>query len=346
MRVVHWLQSAVAAASLTGAASAQVLASAEGLEPTPVQVGEPVAATGPITEAAATYATFQTKVSDVQEAPLSGPEHLEDTLTEFGGQHPQRLSEGWISYSALVAAQSEEFAAAVRDIDAFYGRDRVTLGLRNDVGYARTLEGGDDALQAALSANASDSRRISSAAAFVKDQARTLQHAPWANKRIHDGSQRAEKLQLAAQTGQPMATAALSLFSTADIENALINAGRPGASSLWDSVAMLAAEAPMATVASFTPSFGAKTYEVNPKRKATADRIVTLAAYHVLDAAADNPTEVKVAMQDRPTSQCIDWSQMQLRACVSAASSRYDLSYCLSEHAIADTGACFGDVAH
>ena len=76
----------------------------------------------------------------------------------------------------------------------------------------------------------------------------------------------------------------------------------------------------------------------------TANRIVTLAAFQVLEAAKTNETDVKAAMKDRATHDCIDWSQVQLRACVSAAYTRADLSFCLAEHAIGDQGACFAGV--
>jgi hypothetical protein len=54
---------------------------------------------------------------------------------------------------------------------------------------------------------------------------------------------------------------------------------------------------------------------------------------------------VQAAMKDKPTFDCIDWSQLQLQACVSAAYTKADLSFCLAEHAIGDQGACFANVA-
>jgi hypothetical protein len=50
-------------------------------------------------------------------------------------------------------------------------------------------------------------------------------------------------------------------------------------------------------------------------------------------------------MKDKPTFECIDWSQLQLQACVSAAYTRADLSFCLAEHAIGDAGQCFSGVS-
>ncbi|MDZ4761739.1 MAG: hypothetical protein SGJ21_11765, partial [Alphaproteobacteria bacterium] len=96
----------------------------------------------------------------------------------------------------------------------------------------------------------------------------------------------------------------------------------------------------IATIAPTAPAL-----KVDPRREGTANRIVTLAAFHVLEAEKTNTDDVKAAMKDKPTFDCIDWSQLQLQACVSAAYTRADLSFCLAEHAIGDAGACFSGVA-
>jgi hypothetical protein len=108
------------------------------------------------------------------------------------------------------------------------------------------------------------------------------------------------------------------------------------------------ASAPAAALASLTPSSvgsQAGAMKVEPKRESTANRIVTLAAFHVLEAEHTNKDDVSAAMKDKPTFDCIDWSQLQLQACVSAAYTKADLSFCLAEHAIGDQGACFANVA-
>ncbi len=297
--------------------------------------------------AAAAYAEYQGEVSNISKKPLGGEKELDTALDTFGGQNANQLSSGWISYSALIASQNEEFAASIRDIDGFYGRDRVMTGMRNDVGYARTLPGGENALQMALAVNQKDAGRISSAAAFVKDQAYKLQDVSWGKQRLRNADATVNKLKVSSTTVRPIADAAQKFFATPDLDIVLASANATAhQESVWDKISLFTASAPAAALSTIQPVTTAQhtSMRVDPRREGTANRIVTLAAFQVLDAAKTNESDVKAAMKDRPTHDCIDWSQVQLRACVSAAYTRADLSFCLAEHAIGDQGACFAGV--
>jgi hypothetical protein len=298
--------------------------------------------------AAAAYGEYQSEVSSVQSAPFKGAAELDKALTTFGAQNADQLSSGWISYSAMVAAQDKEFAAAVRDIDSYYGRDRVMTGMRNDIGYARSLKGGESALQSALAVNSKDAARINSAADFVKKQAYDLQKVTWGKSRLPDAKATATKLKANAKTVKPVTDAAQKLFAGPDLN--LVLASAQGASqnaSVWDKISVFTASAPATALSTLVPGSGSSSssaLKVDPKRESTANRIVTLAAFHVLEADTTNKDDVKAAMKDKQTFECIDWSQLQLQACVSAAYTRADLSFCLAEHAIGDAGQCFSGV--
>jgi hypothetical protein len=298
--------------------------------------------------AAAAYADYQGEVSRIRSVPLAGADELDKALNTFGAQNPDQLSSGWIAYSAMIAAQDKEFASAVRDIDGFYGRERVVSGMRNDVGYARTLKGGEKALQTALAVNSRDTSRISSAAAFVKDQAYKLQNIAWGKSRLKDAGGVATKLKISAKVVRPIADAAQKFFAAPDLTATLASATTTPAdnSSIWDKFSLITASAPASVLTVVAPSVAAPlTLKVDPKREGTANRIVTLAAFHVLEAETSNTADVQAAMKDKTTFDCIDWSQLQLQACVSAAYTRADLSFCLAEHAIGQAGACFSSVA-
>lgn len=296
--------------------------------------------------AAAAYAEYQGEVTTISSAPLKDAGELDKALNTFGGQNADQLSSGWISYSALIASQNKEFATAVRDIDGYYGRDRVMTGLRNDVGYARTLKGGDKALAQALAVNSQDSGRISSAAAFVKSQAYKLQDIAWGKSRLKDPGGTATQLKVSAKATRPIAEAASKFFATPDLNLVLANAtGNSSAGSVWDKISLITASAPAAALGvPAGEAAAAPAPKIDPKREGTANRIVTLAALHVLEAEQTNESDVKAAMKDKSTYDCIDWSQLQLQACVSAAYTRADLSFCLAEHAIGDAGKCFSGV--
>lgn len=299
--------------------------------------------------AAAAYGEYQSEVSTIQSAPLKSANELDKALDTFGAQNPDQLSSGWIAYSAMVAAQEKDFADAVRDIDSYYGRERVMTGMRNDVGYARTLKGGEKALQTALAVNARDAGRISSAAAFVKQQSYKLQDVAWGKARLKDAKGTASSLKVNAKTVRPIADAAQKMFSGPDLNVVLAGvSASPNNTSIWDKISVFTASAPAAALATLTPSSvgsQAGSMKIDPRRESTANRIVTLAAFHVLEAESTNKSDVQAAMKDKPTFDCIDWSQLQLQACVSAAYTKADLSFCLAEHAIGDQGACFANVA-
>ncbi len=294
---------------------------------------------------AAAYADYQGEVTGIRAAPLKSADELDKALNTFGAQNPDQLSNGWISYSAMVAAQDKEFADAVKDIDGYYGRDRVVTGMRNDPGYARTLKGGEKALQTALTVNSRDASRISSAAAFVKEQAYKLQDVTWGKSRLKDASGVATKLKVNAKTTKPIADAAAKFFAAPDLNANIASASTTQSSSIWDKISLITASAPAAAVAAIPLPSASSSMKVDPKREGTANRIVTLAAFHVLEAENGHRDDVTGAMKDKPTYDCIDWSQLQLQACVSAAYTRADLSFCLAEHAIGDAGQCFASVA-
>jgi len=328
---------------LCATALALAFATPAALAQTP-QAGQPRL----LPSAAAAYGEYQSEVSTIRSAPLGGAAELDKALNTFGAQNPDQLSSGWIAYSAMIAAQDKDFAAAVRDIDSYYGRDRVMTGMRNDVGYARTLKGGEKALQTALVVNQKDAGRISSAAAFVKDQAYKLQDVTWGKSRLKDAGGVATKLKVNAKTVRPIADAAQKMFGGPDLNAVLASVTNTPDSSVWDKISVFTASAPAAALATLTPSIAQPApgaLKVDPRREGTANRIVTLAAFHVLEAEKTNESDVKTAMKDKPTFDCIDWSQLQLQACVSAAYTRADLSFCLAEHAIGDAGQCFSEVA-
>jgi len=173
------IMTAIAAiAGLTLQATAQMVT------PAPQQVSSTAPQSDPLARAAALYATYQGDVTDVQAKGFTSAQDIDATLTNLGGHNPEQLTQGWMAYSALVAAQNPEFRAAVLDIEGYYGRDMLMTGMQNDVRYARTLSGGNDAVNQALTAVDADSRRLIGAAAYVKEQAYSLQAAGWAKGRV------------------------------------------------------------------------------------------------------------------------------------------------------------------
>ena len=208
---------AAAVAGLTLNASAQLV------KPAPQQVSLTAPETDPLARAAALYATYQGDVTDVKTNGFSSARDIETSLNSLGGHNPEQLTQGWMAYSAMVAAQNPEFRAAVRDIEGYYGRDMLMTGMQNDIRYARTLSGGNAAVNQALTAVNADSRRLLGAAAFVKEQAYSLQAAGWAKGKVGNSGAKASNLFASTQTGIPARGAMLQAMHSPEINTVFEN---------------------------------------------------------------------------------------------------------------------------
>ncbi|HPE48943.1 MAG TPA: hypothetical protein PLR76_11120 [Hyphomonas sp.] len=295
-----------------------------------------------ISDSAAVYATYQSEVTDVKTKPLSSANDIDHALTSLGGHNPDRLSSGWISYSALIASQDPEYRAAVHDIESFYGRDALLKGLSMDARYARKLNGGDNAVSAALTATDADSRRLNSAAAYVKEQAYSLQAAGWAKAKIGNARAKASKLDDTQNAGIPAAAPLLTAFSAPDIDSVLAQAGVSGAPSLWDNVSTAASA--VRFPAAVTSGLNLNRKRVKFGKEPIADQIATLAAYRVLGADSATPGQLSAAMNERETENCMSMANLNLQQCVAAANQQYEVPFCIGEHALSDVGKCIGGV--
>ncbi|MEL7481712.1 MAG: hypothetical protein AAGJ29_09120 [Pseudomonadota bacterium] len=322
------------AAAFVLAASVSTAASAEDAKAVPVSTNASAVASSSdtISRAAAVYGTFHSDVGELKSQPLQSARDITTALDNLGGQNAGELSNGWLAYSALVASQSPEFRAAVRDIEGFYGRDRVMLGFRNDMGYARTLEGGGLAVNAALTATDADSRRLSSAASYVKEQAYTLQGSSWAKARIGNTDGIVTKLNSASKAGRAPSATVMSALQSPSIDGALTQAGGSSSASLWDGVMDAATGVRFPSLRN--PSLTARRASIRQGREQIADRIATLAAYRVMGVDDETAGQISAAMADTETSSCIRRSQLNLQQCVAAAHQQYELPFCIGEHAL------------
>jgi hypothetical protein len=294
-----------------------------------------------ISENAAIYATYHADVSDVRSKSLASADDIEESLTNLGGQNVDQLSSGWIAYSALVASQNPQFRSAVRDIEGFYGRDSLMLGLRNDIRYARTLEGGTSAVTSSLSAIEADSRRLKGAGAYVKEQAYSLQGAGWAKAKIASTDALINRMKSTALSGRPVRANLRTAFSAPDIDSVLVRAGQQGAPSLWEGVSTAAGAIRFPTIKA---AYSGRAARIRHGKEPIADKIATLAAYRILGDGAAPASELRNAMNERSTSACLKMAQLNLQQCVAAAHKQYEVPFCIGEHALTDVGECIGEV--
>lgn len=295
----------------------------------------------PLSRAAAIYGTYHGVVTDVKTDGFDSAKDIDSALTNLGGHNSEQLARGWLSYSALVASQDPEFRVAVRDIEAYYGRETLMQGLKNDVRYARSLNGGTSAVGASLSAIKADSRRLIGAAAYVKEQAYTLQSAGWAKGRIGNSSAKADGLMTSSQSGIPARSALVTALSAPEANLVLAQAGTTGSPSVWETVTSAAS-----TISAPTPlSTESDATRLKRGREPVADRIATLAAYRIIGLDAESVENARKIMGHRNTSRCIYTAQLNLQQCVAAAHKHFEVPFCIGEHALADVGKCIGEIS-
>lgn len=330
---------AMGAVALAFAASAQ---SESTPEAQPAAANAASATVDPLSSAAAVYATFHGDVTDLKEHSFQNSGDIQSALENLGGQNSEQLTRGWMAYSALVASQNPEFRAAVRDIEGFYGKDVFVRGLQNDVRYARSLNGGNSAVRSALSAVDADSKRLKQTAAFVKEQAYSLQGSGWAKGKVGDSGALANRLRANSLNGRPARSDLVSAFSSPGIDTVLVTAGKSGAPSIWENVSGAAAAIRVPDVSG---ALGISNRRVASGKEPIADQIATLAAYRVIggDGAAAAP--MQRAMTERETAGCLNMAQLNLQQCVAAAHQHFEVPFCIGEHALADVGRCISKVS-
>lgn len=298
----------------------------------------------PLARAAALYATYHDEITDIQTNGFRSALDIDRSLKNLGGHNPGQLTQGWISYSALVAAQNPEFRAAVRDIESYYGRDVFISGLGRDVRYARSLNGGNAAMREALSTVHADSRRLLGAAAYVKEQAYTLQASGWAKGRLGNSSAIASSLLTSTQMGIPARADLVTALQSSDLKPVLSQLGAIRSGSVWENVSHAASAIRL-------PSALSRLAQGQPRSLATgrepmADQITTLAAYHILEAQPTRVNSMRLAIADPQTENCLNMANLNLQQCVAAAHKHYEVPFCIGEHALSDVGKCIGKLTH
>ena len=334
-------------AAIVAIAGLSLQANAQLVTPAP----QPVAATtqpstiaapknDPLARAAALYATYHGEVTDVKTNGFSSARDIDKSLTNLGGHNPEQLTQGWMAYSALVASQNPEFRAAVRDIEGYYGRETLMAGLQNDVRYARSLNGGNSAVTQSLSAVSADSRRLLGAAAYVKEQAYSLQGAGWAKGKVGNSSAKASSLTSSTRMGIPARSELVTALNSPGIDSVLQQAGQTGAPSVWESVSSAASTI---RVPASVSRLG-QSRRIARGKEPIADRITTLAAYRIINADPSAASSMRMAMSERETSGCLNMANLNLQQCVAAAHKHYEVPFCIGEHALSDVGKCIGKV--
>jgi len=337
------------ATALALAIAAPIATSQAPTTPAPDQNG-----TRMLPSTAAAYAEFQGNVSQVMSKELGSAAELNKHVQTFGSVNINQLSSGWIAYGAILAAQNPAFAKDVREADADYGRERAMAYFTGSPSWARSFEGAEDALQAALTVNAHETARISSAGAFMDKQAFAIQSQKWGKARASDPNKTYTSLRSASQEERPVSAAIQQAFSAPDLNAVLasLTASPTTSQSIWDKVAVLTVSAPSNAFQTISPVVALdKKLQVAPAYEGTANRMLTLAAQHIIAAEQTHADAMKASMADPISRDCLADAKQLFFGCVSAATHNDALTGCLAKHGLQlprektrSTGLCLSEI--
>lgn len=299
----------------------------------------------PIARAAAAYGTYQKDVGEIHARGLNSVSDVDNALNKLGGQNPSQLSRGWLAYSAMVASQSPELRASVREVVAAYGRDGISSGMISDTGYVRrVLTGGNEAVSLGLAATKADSRRLNRSASYFREQAYSLQGQGWAKTKLRSAQMntRVDQMIAASRTERSSRGNIVTAFASPNIDGALQQAGNSGAPSLWDGVVDAASGIKFP---GFRSSSSVRRQTVRRGQEHAADQVATLAAFRIMGIDSANAPQVRQALGEGPMRSCISTAQLNTNQCVAANSFPFETVDCIGKHAIGEVGECFGEVS-
>ena len=326
-----WTTTAVIA--LMGAAHAQTAAPAGGAS----------AAASPLSSAVTAYAAYQSDVSELRASAIANANDLEGALDRVARHNRDQLTQGWIAYGAMTAAQSPAFVQGVRDAAAYYGRDAVIWAISNDPAYARGLRGGQEATRMLLDSANADSARIINVADRYQEMAYSLQRQRWANAVAPQQAARVQRVRALAVQGAPAAAVPAAVAGRLVVTPLTLSPSSDptayGGRRFWDALR----GGPEVVAVSATPT----TYQwrVNVTRGEALDRMAAVGALQALNAVDTNPSAVTRLIADPRSRDCFEMAQLQLYQCMSAARFRYENAFCLGQHGLRDMGTCIGAVA-
>lgn len=274
----------------------------------------PVALNDSVAQAAAVYLTFTRDIATIQ-GGFASPEAVQAALRRGATYDPDQISRGLVAYASILALQSPEFVAGVRQAGADPAtRQQLIARIVATPEYAATLPGADVAASLVIGVLEADIQALSRAADSVESDAYNIQYAgdqrnTWGRATTSDREGRLQTVKdLSARSVLPSAEEAARLYAASSAGTGLgVSGGRirsaPYAQSVTNALAM--------------------------------------AALASLGAAGDNARANTDALQyDRASQDCLASSKLNLFQCLAAARPAYEDMFCLGRHVIRDLSTC------
>jgi hypothetical protein len=287
---------------------AQRLAELAARQPPPISLNEGVA------QAASIYVAFLREAQTIQPGGFSDAEAIQAAIRKGSAYEPAQLSRGLIAYGSIIALQSPEFVAGVRQfaVDPTQ-RQEMVARIVADPAYAATLPGADYAAGLISATIGKDALAMRSIAEAIEQDAYTIQarsdpRRRWATAHIQNREVRLEGAKtLSAAAMLPSAEESAQLYAAA-------NAGTG-----------LATES------------GRKAPPYTPP----VVRSLAIAALAALGAAGDDARANTDALVVESNNEfCLNMSKLMLFQCLAASRPSYEDMFCLGRHITRDLATC------
>jgi len=298
----------------------------------------------PLALRAMDYIRFRQDVADLESLEFDNAEVTREAHRRLAAHEPWTLSSGWMAYAAMIAADTPEFAEALRaDIrgpeedkkstkkrkkrkkrkkgepEPLTGRDAFLAKLSANPRYPRSLPGADKAIQAIMTMSNNDELRFKSLGENFKSHAYAMQKTRWGKKRIAPGAERLSDAEYYASTRPGVA---LPKFEA----------------SMTDGVRMTGVTK---ITNNWRPEWGYKSSIAITHAKGSGvimDRILNLAARYAVGSVNENV--LNVYAKNKKAEQCLALNKLKLKGCISATRSPYEEAFCLGEHGLNEVASC------
>lgn len=276
--------------------------------PPPVSLNEGVA------QAASVYVAFLRDAQTIQPGGFTDAESIQAAIRKGAAYEPAQLSRGLIAYGSIIALQSPEFVAGVRQfaVDPAQ-RQQVVAQIVADPAYAATLPGAAAAAGLIAATVGRDASAMVVIADGIENDAYTIQERNdprrrWATTHLTEREARLEAAKSASIAQMlPSADESARLFTAA-------NAGKG-----------LAVEAGVSSPP-YTPA---------------VVRSLAIAALAALGAAGDEARADTDALTVESNNEfCLNMSKLMLYQCLAASRPSYEDMFCLGRHVVRDLGSC------
>jgi hypothetical protein len=312
------LAALAAAALLAGCASNNAKAEAEAARlaaaaEAAARMPPPIALDESVAQAASIYVAFARDMATI-EGGFENPEAVQAALRRGSSYNPAQISRGLIAYASILALQSPEFVAGVRQYAGHPAtREKLVADIVADPRQASYLPGANAAAGLIMGTLRQDIRALGRAADSVENDAYAVQASydarrAWGVAHVIDREGRLEAAKIrSVEAMLPSAEDAADLLAAAHSGVGLPVSGE-------------------AREPAFPPA---------------VERALALAALAALGAAGEDARANTDALQNEPVSQqCLNLSKLMLFQCLAASRPSYEDMFCLGRHVVRDLATC------